>query len=216
LTGRIFDDRGNRMSPSHVRKGGPQVPILPVLRPFPWRSRIGAPSAGSRHRGASSGRFASISYHPKRLTTGAWSTLTSRESRSSRNNWSIRLAETRRSDRHKAGSRRAASDRCDQGAIFRTSAAGDIPSSTRIARRRLDIVFCQETLRAAFVASMNLSPRKRQPRTASPSESDAASVNMSSGLLRSSSAAVAPFRKDAASCCRSRSRKKLFDQDPGV
>ena len=36
LTGRIFDDRNNRMSPSHARKGGDQVPVLSIVRPAPW------------------------------------------------------------------------------------------------------------------------------------------------------------------------------------
>ena len=55
LTGRIFDDRGNRMKSELCPQGRPQVPILSVLRPFPWRCRarwIGTPRAGSRHRGA--------------------------------------------------------------------------------------------------------------------------------------------------------------------
>src|SRR5215467_7064023 len=35
LIGRIYDDRGNRMSPSHVRKGRDQVSLLPLFAPSP-------------------------------------------------------------------------------------------------------------------------------------------------------------------------------------
>src|SRR6516164_1020501 len=56
LIGRIFDDRGNRMSPSHARKGGVKYRYyLSILRPAPgrgWRRRISPPGAGCRRRGA--------------------------------------------------------------------------------------------------------------------------------------------------------------------
>ena len=57
LVGRIFDDRGNRMSPSHARKRRHQVPVLSV-RDHSQRHvraiRVGAPGTGGRDR--SSGR----------------------------------------------------------------------------------------------------------------------------------------------------------------
>ena len=54
LAGRIFDDRGNRMTPSHVRKRWHQVPILSVLCPAPGPARTGRRGQsypGSRGRG---------------------------------------------------------------------------------------------------------------------------------------------------------------------
>ena len=45
LAGRIFDDRGNRMTPSHVRKRGHQVPLLSVRRPAPGPARAGRKSS---------------------------------------------------------------------------------------------------------------------------------------------------------------------------
>ena len=36
LTGRIFDDRGNRITPSHARKGGMRYRVLSIVRPAPW------------------------------------------------------------------------------------------------------------------------------------------------------------------------------------
>ena len=53
LTGRIYDDRGNRMTPSHVRKGG--ISLLPLFIPparTAWTCRIGAPGTGGRGRGS--------------------------------------------------------------------------------------------------------------------------------------------------------------------
>ena len=84
LTGRIFDDRGNRMSPSHAP--GP----IRILPPPPFS--MAQPSAPDRcaecrqptSRRWSSGRFASISNHRRRLTTAASSILTSHELRFSR------------------------------------------------------------------------------------------------------------------------------------
>jgi hypothetical protein len=40
LMGRIFDDRGNRMSPSHSRKGGARYELLCVRRPDPGTAAI--------------------------------------------------------------------------------------------------------------------------------------------------------------------------------
>ena len=88
LAGRIFDDRGNRMTPSHVRKAGHQVPLLSVRRPAPGPARTGRngqSGPGSRDRGAwSQSRFETISSHPRRLTTAILIKTTLRGSRSSR------------------------------------------------------------------------------------------------------------------------------------
>ena len=73
LTGRIFDDRGNRMSPTHVREGRHQVPVLSVIRPAAGRSgacRASAPSAGSRDRCTRS----EISSGPSRTCQSQWTT----------------------------------------------------------------------------------------------------------------------------------------------
>ena len=75
LAGRIFDDRGNRMTPEPCPQAGHQVPVLSVVRPAAGPSR-NAPDryAGSRQprsRRWSQDRFGSISSYRSRLTTGA-------------------------------------------------------------------------------------------------------------------------------------------------
>ncbi len=55
LIGRIFDDRGNRMTPEPRPQAGHQVPLLSVVRPAPGPSRtrrIDTPGPGGRDRGA--------------------------------------------------------------------------------------------------------------------------------------------------------------------
>jgi hypothetical protein len=64
LTGRIYDDRGNRMSPSHTRKGNVRIPpvrglfarneeisALTGLRGGAGRPRTSNQAVMSRHRG---------------------------------------------------------------------------------------------------------------------------------------------------------------------
>src|SRR5206468_2221800 len=55
LIGRIYDDRGNRMTPSHARKGGIKYRYY-LSSPPPartaWACRIGAPGGGGRGRGS--------------------------------------------------------------------------------------------------------------------------------------------------------------------
>ena len=92
LIGRIFDDRGNRMSPSHARKGGIKYRYYlssALLQGAAEQRRISPPGTGSRDRGAGRqvGSGASQTSR-RRLTTAASSTPTSRASRSSRSNWS--------------------------------------------------------------------------------------------------------------------------------
>jgi hypothetical protein len=55
LTGRIFDDRGNRMSPSHNRKGCCATPLLRLLSPHPGTTADGG-IRSPRPRGQSRGR----------------------------------------------------------------------------------------------------------------------------------------------------------------
>ena len=60
LIGRIFDDRGNRMSPSHARKRRHQVPVLSVVRPAPGPRR-NAPDRYAACRQPTSRRWSSRS-----------------------------------------------------------------------------------------------------------------------------------------------------------
>ena len=55
MAGRIFDDRGNRMSPSHARKGGIKYRYYlssALLQGAAERMRLGAPGPGRRNRSA--------------------------------------------------------------------------------------------------------------------------------------------------------------------
>src|SRR5258706_8099627 len=98
LIGRIFDDRGNRMSPSHARKGG--IKYRYYLSSALLQGMAG--SAGSVRRVPAADiealvvRSGSISNQRRRLTTVASSTPTSRASRSSRSSWRSTLPEQRR------------------------------------------------------------------------------------------------------------------------
>jgi hypothetical protein len=83
LLGRIFDDRGHRMSPSHVRKRGIKYRCC---RDGPGKP---APSAGSRHersKPSSARPFATTSVSPLRSRTQFLSTPMSSGLRSSRIN----------------------------------------------------------------------------------------------------------------------------------
>ena len=182
LTGRIFDDRGNRMSPSHVRKGGRKYRYYLSSALFHGAAeRAGSvrrvpaadiealvirsvrehlkPSQEIDDRSLVNTHVARVEIQPEQLV--------------------IQLAETQRSDRQKAGS----------------NAALQVAWQKTISRRRRAILCLMECRRntpgryvrkiappwshrspAGAVGSMNLSPSKRQPRTASPSESGAASA----------------------------------------
>ena len=74
MAGRIFDDRGNRMTPSHVRKGGIKYRYYLSSTLLQGQAQRPVQSAGCRQatlRHWSPDRFASISSHRTRLTTGA-------------------------------------------------------------------------------------------------------------------------------------------------
>ena len=80
LAGRMFDDRGNRMTPSHVRKRGIKYRYYLSSTPAPGPRatlRIDTPGPGNRHRdpGHEIGS-GTISSHRSRLTTGASSPTT--------------------------------------------------------------------------------------------------------------------------------------------
>ena len=92
LIGRIYDDRGNRMTPSHVRKGGSSIDIT-----CPHPSCMGGlgvpdPLAGClrpRSRLSSRPPFASISRISQQVMTETSSATTSSGSRSKRTSWRL-------------------------------------------------------------------------------------------------------------------------------
>ena len=89
LTGRVFDDRGNRMSPSHARKSGVKYRYLSVGFPPPRRNRtrrVSASRTGIRNRGAGHQRGSRTSQTaPGDRRPESPSILTSHKSRSNQN-----------------------------------------------------------------------------------------------------------------------------------
>ena len=90
LLGRIFDDRGHRMTPSHVRKRGIKYRYYISSALLQGRAK----QAGSVSRipaneieASSQNRFAIISMRPPKSRTQPSSTIMSSESRSNRTDW---------------------------------------------------------------------------------------------------------------------------------
>ena len=91
LAGRIFDDRGNRMTPSHVRKRGIKYRYYlssALLQGQPERAGGVRRVPAAEIEGWSCDRFETISSNPRRLTTRASSTPTLPASRSNQSSWS--------------------------------------------------------------------------------------------------------------------------------
>jgi site-specific DNA recombinase len=83
LAGRIFDDRGNRMSPSHARKGGIKYPCKARPRALDRCAGYQLPKS----RPWSSGRFVNTSDCRSRSMTQASSSNMPPASRCSQNSW---------------------------------------------------------------------------------------------------------------------------------
>ena len=181
LTGRIFDDRGNRMSPSHVRKGGRKYGYyLSCVLFHGAAERAGSvrrvpatdiealvirsvrehlkPSQEIDDRSLIHTHVTRVEVQPEQLI--------------------IQLAEHREAIAEKAGSTppfRSLGKRQYQGGAVRFVPDGMSPQHARPLRSGNRAPWSHRSP-AGAVGSMNLSLRKRQPRTASPSESGAASA----------------------------------------
>ena len=90
LVGRIYDDRGNRMSPSHVRKGGSSIDITFLQPSCTGSLGVPDPFVGCRRRSsrlASDAPSASISRIAQTAMPVTSSVVTSSASRCKRINW---------------------------------------------------------------------------------------------------------------------------------
>ena len=104
LTGRIFDDRGNRMSPSHARKGNTKYRYYLSSALLHGNADNADRCAGCRQtksRLSSSSRFGNISNPPNRLTIGTHHIPTFSESKCGRKQLVIQLVQAQETD-HKA------------------------------------------------------------------------------------------------------------------
>ena len=182
LTGRIFDDRGNRMSPSHARKGGLKYRYYLSSALF----HGAAERAGSVRRVPAADIEAlvirSVREHLKpsqEIDDRGLVNTPSHELRFSRNNWSSNLPKHREAiarRRDPTPPFRSLGKRQYQGGAVRFLSLMECRRNTPGRYVRKIAPPWSHRSPAGAVGSMNLSPSKRQPRTASPSESGAASA----------------------------------------
>ena len=183
LTGRIFDDRGNRMSPSHVRKGGRKYRYYLSSALF----HGAAERAGSVRRVPAADIEAlvirSVREHLKPSQEiddrepRQYSRRTSRGSAGAVDHPACRNTGKRSPEGwHPTPPFRSLGRRQYQGGAVRFLSLMECRRNTPGRYVRKIAPPWSHRSPAGAVGSMNLSPRKRQPRTASPSESGAASA----------------------------------------